>query len=130
MAQLTLFNEAPKHKSVAPLALKNAYLWLSRPSLMRGYEDSFPCMSQWDLAIGSGILAPSDAIDVCVSKHQSALIGGDRDSTPLQGRRPEDYRQPSRGMKAMVSCFSKKNDELRVKSEAICSWWEEQGAKR
>ena len=30
----------------------------------------------WDLARGEGIPAPSDAIDVCVSKHQSALIGG------------------------------------------------------
>ena len=30
----------------------------------------------WDLANGAGIPAPSDAIDVCVSKHQSALIGG------------------------------------------------------
>ena len=26
MAPLTLFNEAPKHKSIALLALKNAYL--------------------------------------------------------------------------------------------------------
>ena len=84
----------------------------------------------WDLATGSGILAPSDAIDVCVSKHQSALIGGDGDPTPLQGRRPQDYRPPSRGAKAMVSCFSKKNEELRGQSEAICSRWEEQGAKR
>ena len=25
---------------------------------------------------------------------------------------------------------ARKNDELRAKSEAICSWWEEQGAKR
>ena len=32
------------------------------------------------LARGAGIPAPSDAIDVCVSKHQSALIGGDGDS--------------------------------------------------
>ena len=31
----------------------------------------------WDLAIGAGIPAPSDAIGVCFSKHQSALIGGD-----------------------------------------------------
>ena len=38
MAPLTLFNEAPKHKSVAPMALKNAFLWLSWPSLMRGYH--------------------------------------------------------------------------------------------
>ena len=34
----------------------------------------------WYLARGVGIPAPSDAIDVCVSKHQSALIGGDGDS--------------------------------------------------
>ena len=34
----------------------------------------------WYLARGAGIPAPSDAIDVCVSKHQSALIGGDGDS--------------------------------------------------
>ena len=27
----------------------------------------------WDLANGAGIPAPNDAIDVCVSKHQSAL---------------------------------------------------------
>ena len=33
------------------------------------------------LAKGAGILAPSDAIDVCVSKHQSALIGRDGDSS-------------------------------------------------
>ena len=42
----------------------------------------------WDLARGAGIPALSDAIDVCVSKHQSALIGGDGDSQ--LGRRPED----------------------------------------
>ena len=34
----------------------------------------------WYFARGAGIPAPSDAIDVCVSKHQSALIGGDGDS--------------------------------------------------
>ena len=32
-------------------------------------------------AIRAGILAPSNAIDVCTSKHQSALIGGDGDSS-------------------------------------------------
>ena len=31
MAPLTLFNKAPKRKSVAPLALKNAYLWFRGP---------------------------------------------------------------------------------------------------
>ena len=34
----------------------------------------------WYLAREAGIPAPSDTIDVCVSKHQSALIGGDGDS--------------------------------------------------
>ena len=34
----------------------------------------------WYLARGAGIPAPRDTIDVCVSKHQSALIGGDGDS--------------------------------------------------
>ena len=103
MAPLTLFNEAPKRKSIALLALKNAYLWLRWPSLMRGYEIIFQYMvflcyytlvlwrgefilfsshmtMVWDLARGMGILTPSDAIDVCISKHQSALIGGDGDS--------------------------------------------------
>ena len=97
MAPLTLFNEAPKRKSIAPLALKNAYLWLHWPSLVRGYETIFQYVvflcyytlvllfslrmtMVWVLARGAGIPAPSDAIDVCVSKHQSALIGGDGDS--------------------------------------------------
>ena len=43
-------------------------------------------------AIGSGILAPSDAIDVCVSKHQSALIGGDGDPSSSQGSRGPQAR--------------------------------------
>ena len=34
----------------------------------------------WYLASRAGIPAPSDAIDVCVCKHQSALIRGDGDS--------------------------------------------------
>ena len=33
------------------------------------------------LTKGAGIPAPSDAIDVCISKHQSALIGEDGDSS-------------------------------------------------
>ena len=41
MAPLTLFNEAPKRKSVAPMALKNAFLWLSWPSIMRGVPAHF-----------------------------------------------------------------------------------------
>ena len=41
-------------------------------------------------AIGAGIPAPSDAIDICVSKHQSALIGGDGDSSSTAGPKAED----------------------------------------
>ena len=44
----------------------------------------------WDLANGAGIPAPSDAIDVCVSKHQSALIGGDGDSSATARTKAED----------------------------------------
>ena len=34
----------------------------------------------WYLTRGAGIPAPSDAIDVYISKHQSALIGENGDS--------------------------------------------------
>ena len=50
----------------------------------------------WDLANRAGILAPSDAIDVCVSKHQSALIGGDGDSSSTAGPKPRGPRPLSR----------------------------------
>ena len=49
----------------------------------------------WYLTRVAGIPAPSDAIDVCISKHQSALIGGDGDSQlhpRAEGRGP---RPPS-----------------------------------
>ena len=41
LALWSTHNEAPKRKSVAPLALKNAYLWLRWPFSMRGYETIF-----------------------------------------------------------------------------------------
>ena len=50
----------------------------------------------WDLATGAGISAPSDAIDVCVSKHRSALIGGDGDSSSTIGPKARGPRPPSR----------------------------------
>ena len=50
----------------------------------------------WDLANGAGILAPSDAIDVCISKHQSALIGGDGDSSSTTRLKAQGPRPPSR----------------------------------
>ena len=92
-----------------------------------------PCIWQWygTSLLGAGIPALNNAIDVCFSIHQSALFRGDGDSQlpagPLAAR---GHRPPSRRAKAIVSCFSKKNDELRAKSEVICSRWEEQGAKR
>ena len=50
----------------------------------------------WDLANGAGIPAPSDAIDVCFSKHQSALIEGDGDSSSTAGPKARGPRSPSR----------------------------------
>ena len=50
----------------------------------------------WDLANGAGISAPSDVIDVCISKHQSALIGGDGDSSSITGPKARGPRQLSR----------------------------------
>ena len=47
-------------------------------------------------SIGTGIPAPSDAIDVCFSKHQSALIGGDGDSSSTAGLQARGYRPPRR----------------------------------
>ena len=66
------------------------------------------------------IPTPSDAIDVCVSKHQSALIGGDGDPTPPQGRRPEDIgrraeeRKPSFLAQARKTTSSERSDLLTV----------------
>ena len=50
----------------------------------------------WDLANGAGIPALSDAIDVCVSKHQSSLIGGDGDSSSTAGPKVRGPRPLSR----------------------------------
>ena len=50
----------------------------------------------WDHVIGAGISAPSDAIDVCVSKHQSALIGGDGDSSSTAGPKARGPKPSSR----------------------------------
>ena len=50
----------------------------------------------WDLANGAGIPALSDAIDVCISKHQSVLIRGDGDSSSTAGQKARGPRPPSR----------------------------------
>ena len=78
---------------------------------MRGYEHSSPCILQWygTSLLGLEIPAPSNAIDVCASRHQSVLIGGDGNLQSPQGHlRPEDYRLLSRGAKAIISGTSKK----------------------
>ena len=46
------------------------------------------------------------------------------------GPQARGQRPPSRRAKAVVSCSSKKNDELRAMSEAICSWREERDLKQ
>ena len=50
----------------------------------------------WDLANGAGIPALSDATDVCVSKHQSASIREDGDSSSTAGPKAQGPRPPSR----------------------------------
>ena len=84
-----------------------------------------------DRANGDEIPAPSDAIDVCASKHQSALIGGDGDFVSI--RRAEDPRigpqqmSESRCLRKQTTSEKRKplfalaNDKLRT----ICAWREE-----
>ena len=51
----------------------------------------------WDFfASGAGIPAPSDAMDVCLSKHQSALIGGMGIPSSTGGAKAQGPRPPSR----------------------------------
>ena len=75
MAQLALFNEGVRDHFPTCGIFVRYFLW-------GGGFIWFPLHMTvvWYLARGAGISAPSDAIDVCVSKHQSALIGGDGDS--------------------------------------------------
>ena len=118
--------EPVESKFTGSTGLAIAYLWLSWPSLMRGYQDVVQCVGifvrffadgnfcevllvaggfilfslhmtmVWGLTNGAGIPAPSDAIDICVSKHQSALIGGDGDSSSTAGPKARGPRPPSR----------------------------------
>ena len=95
MAQLALFNEGVRdHFPICGnfcevLLVAGGFILFSLHMTM-----------VWYLARGAGIPAPSDAIDVCVSKHQSALIGGDGDSQlhrRAEGRGPghrADERKP------------------------------------
>ena len=82
MAQLALFNEGVRdHFPICGnfcevLLVAGGFILFSLHMTM-----------VWGLANGAGIPPPSDAIDVCVSKHQSALIGGMGIPAPPQGRR-------------------------------------------
>ena len=65
------------------------------------------------------IPAPSNAIDVCVSKHLSPLIGGDGDLTPPQGRRPEDIvHQAEERKEEFLALARTTNLERRAKRSA------------
>ena len=66
-----------------------------------------------------GIPAPSDAIDVCSSRHQSALIGEDGDSRSSQGRRPEDIgRRAEERKPAFLALAVTTRSALRAKRSA------------
>ena len=69
-----------KNINVAPLELQNAYLLLRQNHTLPLYHAFVIDMV---LAMGHGIPAPSEAIDV---KHQSALLGGDGDSNAIKHR--------------------------------------------
>ena len=63
----------------------------------------------WDLTNGAGILAPINAIDVCISKHQSVLIGGDGDSSSTAGPKARGLGHRADERKSL---FAQANDEL------------------
>ena len=93
MAPLALFNEGVRdHFSICGIFMWYFYVVFRgnfRGIFADGVLDHFPiCGMRIHLhalvvdiahAIGAGIPAPSNAIDVCASKHQSALIGGNGD---------------------------------------------------
>ena len=80
------------------------FLWRGRVILF-----SLHMTMVWDLANGAGIPAPRDATDVCVSKHQSALIRGDGDSSSTSGPKSEDLGHRVDERKPL---FAKANDKL------------------
>ena len=92
MAPLALFNEGVRdHFSIYGIFVLLYFGIFVRYFLWRG-GGGYIVFLAYDNGMGptrgAGIPAPSGAIDVCISKHQSALIGGDGDSQ--LGRRPED----------------------------------------
>ena len=101
MAQLALFNEGRGYQDVfqcVGIFIKTIVWKFCEVLLVLGgfILFFFAYDMVWDLANGAGILAPSDAIDVCISKHQSALIGGDGDSSSTAGQKARGPRPPGR----------------------------------
>ena len=64
----------------------------------------------WYLARGAGISALSNAIDVCFSIHQSALISGDGDSRSTAGPKATEQMSESRR-------FLRKQEKRRALSD-------------
>ena len=110
MAPLTLFNEAPQRKSIAPLALKNAYLWLRCPSLMRGYKTIFQYVAflcYYTLVFLCGTSCGGGFYMVPL-----AYDSGMGFPAPPERHRPEDTEQMSESCR-----FLRKQEKRRAKSD-------------
>ena len=106
MAQLALFNEGVRAQPLAYYNGMGPRYWdwrfrLRGTPLMSAQADINGACKDWNLQSLQGRLRPEDFW-------------------------PLEHTSESRHFLAQA----RKKDELRVKSEAICSWWEEQGAKR
>ena len=80
------------------------------------YIASLACDSGMDRANGDEIPAPSNAIDVCASKHQSALIGGDGDFVSI--RRAKGPRIGPQQM-SESRCLRKQTTSSERKAKAV-----------
>ena len=78
-----------------------------------------------DHANGDEIPAPSDAIDVCASKHQSALIGGDGDFVSIH--RAEGLRIGPQQM-SESHCLCKQTTSSERKAKAVVCFSERQAS--
>ena len=99
MAQLALFNEGYQDVFQCVGIFIKTIVWkFCEVLLVAGgfILFSLHMTMVWDLANGAGISAPSNAIDVYLSKHQSALIRGDGDSSSITGPKAQGPRPLSR----------------------------------
>ena len=111
-------NEAPKRRSVASLALWNAYLWLRWPSLMRGYQRTLPLYNAFVidmvLANGAEIPAPSEVSMFALANIELRARRG-CDSAPPQGRRPEDLGPQQISESRFIHAVNKASFELNLR---------------